>query len=100
MAGGSYSSLQSITPSSLWVNSTGSTGAATGIGQAVGIVINSHTSGTIALYDGTSAAGTLMNNTITLASGERWIPLFGAKFKTGLYVAVGGTIDYTIYYNQ
>lgn len=70
----------------------------TGFGQVAGIIVNSHTSGTIKLWDNTSAATTVLANTITLAVGERSIPLFDASFNVGLYVTIGGTADITVVY--
>ncbi len=94
-----YSSLQSITPSGLYKNITVDTLIATGSGEAVGILVASHNAGTIKLWDNTSAATTVLLNTYTFPSGSTWIPLFGAKFLTGLYADVGGTVDLTIVYN-
>lgn len=71
----------------------------TGYGKVVGIVVASHTSGTVKLWDNTSAATTVLVNTMTLAAGERFIPLYDATFTTGLYVTIGGTADITIVYN-
>lgn len=70
----------------------------TGYGIIEGIIINSHTSGTIKLWDNTSAAGTVICNTITLGASERFIPLFDINFNTGLYVTIGGTADITVVY--
>jgi hypothetical protein len=70
----------------------------TGYGKVKGIIVGSHTSGTIKLWDNTSAATTVLVNTMTLAVGERWIPLFDATFSTGLYVTIGGTADITVVY--
>ena len=64
-----------------------------------GIVVNSHTSGTIEIRDGTAfVGGTLKYGTLTLAVGERYISFFGARFSTGLIVSVGGTADITVHY--
>jgi hypothetical protein len=71
----------------------------TGSGTLQGLIINSHTNGTIKFWDNTSAATTVLCNTITLAATERWIPLFGAKFVKGLYATIGGVADVTIIYN-
>jgi len=71
----------------------------TGSGVVAGVVINSHTTGTLKLWDNTSAATTVLFNTISFASGERFIPLFDANFNTGLYATIGGTADITILYN-
>lgn len=67
-------------------------------GKIVGIIINSHSSGTIKLWDNTSAASTVLCNTMTLAVGERYIDLFNANFSTGLFVTIGGTADITVVY--
>lgn len=67
----------------------------TGSGVLKGVVINSHSSGTIKIYDNTSAAGTVKFNTITFAAGERWIPFFKTSFDIGCHVVVGGTADLT-----
>lgn len=71
----------------------------TGPGTLQGIVINSHSSGTLKFWDNTSAATTIIFNTITLAAGERWIPFFGAKFTVGCFLTIGGTADVTVLYN-
>ncbi len=94
-----YSSLQSITPSGLYKNITIDTLIATGPGEVVGIIVASHTGGSIKLWDNTSAATTVLLNTYTFAAGSGWVPLFGARFLTGLYADVGGTVDLTIVYN-
>ena len=78
------------------INITTSTLIKTGAGNVYGIVIGSHTSGTIKLWDNTSATGTVIVNTMTLAVGERFIPLLGASFTTGLFVTIAGTADITI----
>lgn len=81
-----------------YTNLTASALIKTGAGSINYIVVNSHTTGTIKLWDNTSAATTVINNTITLAAGERWIPI-NARFATGLYVTIGGTADVTVYWN-
>lgn len=64
-----------------------------------GIVVNSHTSGTIEIRDGAAfVGGTLKFGTLTLGATERFIPLFGARFSAGLVVSLGGTIDVTVLY--
>lgn len=79
-----------------YVNLTASGLVKTGGGFALGIVINSHTSGTIKLYDSLTATGTVFNETITFGVGERSIPLFGKTFYTGLYAEIGGTANVSI----
>lgn len=80
-------------------NLTASALVKTGDGSVKGIIVGSHTSGTIKLWDNTTAATTVLVNTITLAAGERWIPLFDACFTTGLFVTIAGTADITVVYN-
>ena len=99
MAGTFFSSLQSTTPFSYSQNISADTLIKTGAGIAVGFVVNSHTSGTIKIWDALSATGTVLFNTITLAAGPQYFNLFGAKFTTGCYVDIGGTIDLTFCYN-
>lgn len=70
----------------------------TGQGSIVGVVVNSHSSGTLKFWDSTTAANTVLFNTITLAAGERYIPLFEANFTTGLFLTIGGTADVTVIY--
>ena len=85
-------------PKCSYVNLSASALVKTGAGQVYGIVINSHTSGTLKLWDNTAGSGTVLCNTMTFAVGERFIPLLGATFGTGLYATIGGTADVTILY--
>lgn len=93
------SELRPVTDYGLYANITASALIKGTTGVAVGVVINSHTSGTLKLWDNTSAAATVLFNTLTFGATERWIPFFGAKFTTGLFATVGGTADLTIIYN-
>lgn len=79
-------------------NLTASALVKTGYGRVKGIIVASHTSGTIKLWDNTSAATTTLVNTMTLAAGERFIPLYDATFNVGLFVTIGGTADITVVY--
>jgi hypothetical protein len=85
---------------SLYLNGTTSQLVKTGSGRFFGVVVNSHTSGTLKFWDNTSAVTTILLNTITLASGPQILtmPNGPVQFSTGLFVTVGGTIDYTILY--
>ena len=82
-----------------YINISASALVKTGAGIIRGIVVNSHSSGTIKLWDNTSAATTVICNTITLAAGERYIPMYSLSFNVGLYITVGGTVDLTFIYN-
>lgn len=72
----------------------------TGAGVVSGFIVNSHSSGTLKLWDNTSAATTVLLNTITFAAGSGIVVNFGAdiEFSTGLYATVGGTADITIFW--
>ena len=94
-----FSTLQSVREYGLYKNFTSSNLVKTGKGTVQGIIVNSHSSGTLQLSDALTSTTPNMTGTITLASGERWIPLFGATFTTGLYITVGGTGNFTIVYN-
>lgn len=86
---------------SKYLNGTTSQAIATGNGTLFGIVVNSHTSGTLKLWDNTAGSGTVILNTITFAAGPG-VYMFppGISFYTGLFATVGGTIDYTILYSS
>lgn len=79
-------------------NITASTLIKTGYGSIKGVIINSHTSGTLKLWDNTSAATTVICNTISFGVGERFVPLYDISFITGLYATIAGTADITIVY--
>lgn len=70
----------------------------TGYGCAEGVIIASHTSGTLKLWDNTAGSGTVLVNTISFNVGEHFIDLFDVPFQTGLFATIGGTADITIVY--
>lgn len=73
--------------------------AYTGPATVAGIIVSSHTSGTIKLWDNTAGSGTVLVDTITLGAAERFVPLYGVKAKTGIFATVGGTLAATMVYN-
>lgn len=85
-----------IRDNATYTNITASALIKTGAGVLKGIVVNSHTSGTLKLWDNTSAATTVIFNTITFAAGPQFIKLPAVEFSTGLYATVGGTADITL----
>lgn len=99
MSKSAISKLEARHDYGLYKNVSASSLIETGIGTLQGVVINSHTNGTLKFWDNTSAASTVIFNTITLAASERYINLFGAKFTTGCYLTIGGTADVTVIYN-
>ena len=80
-------------------NITASGAVKNGFGSVEGIIINSHTGGTLKLWDSLSAAGNVLCNTITFGAGEHYIDLFDACFEVGLFATVGGTADITVVYS-
>lgn len=69
-------------------------GATISAGDVVGFFVNSTTGGTVAMSDGATA----ISGTITPAAGQ-FYP-FPARLKSGeLAVALGGTIDLTVFTN-
>lgn len=89
----------SITPYALYQNITADTLIKTGTGNLMGIVVNSHTNGTIKFWDALTATTPVIFDTITFAAGPGFYPLFGAKFTVGCFADIGGTINCTILYN-
>ena len=79
-----------------YLNGSTSQVVKSGSGRVVGIFVASSSSGTIKLWDNTSAATTVLVNTFS-ATAATWYPTPFA-FGTGLYITVGGTIDYTVSY--
>jgi hypothetical protein len=69
-------------------------------GKLRGILINSTSSGTIILRDGTSGSGTAINGTLTPAAGQ-FIDFGedGIDFSQGIYATIGGTLNATFLYN-
>lgn len=72
----------------------------TGAGVVAGFIVNSHSSGTLKLWDNTAGSGSVLLNTITFAAGSGIVvPLPGdISFSTGLYATIGGTADITIFW--
>lgn len=95
-----FSNLISITPFSYGIEVTADVLVYTGPGLVVGIIVCSHTSGSIKLYDNTAASGTVLLPTYTYATGSQSIPLFGIKFGTAVYADITGTQDIIICINK
>ena len=68
----------------------------TGGGKLSGFIINSHSSGTLKLWDNTSAASTIIMNTFTFPAGSGVYRFEPVDFYTGLYATIGGTADITL----
>lgn len=84
---------------STYTNLSASALIKTGAGRVKGFMVNSHTSGTLKLWDNTSAATTVLLNTITFAAGSGLMfNLPDVEFGTGLYATIGGTADITIFW--
>lgn len=80
-----------------YLNGSTSQSVVAGGGKFYGIIINSHTTGTIKIWDSLTATGTIIMNTYTLPTGSSVI-LFPVPidFYTGLFITITGTVDYTI----
>jgi len=80
-----------------FTNLTASALVKTGSGSLKGMYVNSTTGGTIKFWNNTSAAGGVINNTITPAIGYH--NLGNANFTTGLYATIANTLDVTLYWD-
>jgi hypothetical protein len=82
-----------------YLNGTTSQAVKSGSGTFYGIIVNSHTSGTLKFWDNTAGSGTVLMNTFTFPAGSGMYTFpKGISFYTGLFATVGNTIDYTILY--
>lgn len=83
---------------SKYTNLSASAAVKASAGTLYGIVVNSHTNGTLKLWDNTAGSGTVIFNTLTFAAGSGILLSFptGISFNTGLYATIGGTADITI----
>lgn len=89
--------MNNVRHTARYTNISADTLIKTGTGELYGFIVNSHTSGTLKLWDNTSAATTVLLNTITFAAGPNFVLLpVGVRFVTGLYADIGGTIDLTL----
>jgi len=89
--------MQNVRQSARYTNLSASALIKTGQGVVYGLIVNSHTNGTLKLWDNTSAATTVICNTITFAAGPNFIQFpVGIQFSLGLYATIGGTADITI----
>jgi hypothetical protein len=84
---------------STYTNLSASALIKTGAGRVKGFMVNSHSSGTLKLWDNTSGATTVLLNTITFAAGSGLMfNLPDVEFSTGLYATIGGAADITIFW--
>ena len=80
-------------------NISASAAVKSGGGTVYGFIVNSHSSGTLKLWDNTAGSGTVIMNTYTFPTGSSVVTLpMGVSFYTGLYATIGGTADITILY--
>lgn len=71
-----------------------------GSGTVAGIIVGSHSSGTIKLYDSTTASGIVILPTYTYATGSSVVKFpDDIVFTTGLYAELTNTQDIEIIYN-
>lgn len=74
---------------------TATANKATGPGTIVGIWVSATTSGTLALYDSATTATTVKLMDTTTFSAVGFYP-FPAKYGSGVYAVVGGTLSATL----
>lgn len=81
-------------------NITADTLISSGPCKFYGYTVNSHTSGTLKVWDSLTAANKVINNTITFAAGSGITSFLseGINCTTGLFADIGGTIDLTVYW--
>jgi len=78
------------------VNITATTTIGKTSGQLIGVFVNSTSSGTLALYDGTSTAGTVIIPAVALVALTYYpIP---AVCNDGLHAVIANTMNVTIFY--
>ena len=83
--------VQSGTP----VNRTDTGSVSLVPGTLLGFYVNSTTSGTIVIGNGSGAAGTALSGTITPAIGWHAFP---AYCTTGCYVTIANTLNVTLFF--
>ncbi len=65
-------------------------------GKLYSITISSTSTGTFAVYDGSSASGVKMIDTITPAAGATYFFPMGMQFDDGLFIDISNTIQLTV----
>lgn len=85
-----------VTETGQYSNKTSTATIYTGAAQLLGFFCSTTTSGTVVIYDNTSAA-TPITGTITLTAGT-WYPL-PATCVTGIHVVIANTANITVFFN-
>mgnify|MGYP007071638206 CR=1 FL=1 len=89
--------MQNVRQAARYTNISASAAIKSSSGVVYGFVVNSHSSGTLKLWDNTAGSGTVLLNTIIFAAGPNFVALpVGIQFGVGLYATIGGTADITI----
>jgi hypothetical protein len=84
-------------PKCSYTNITASTLIKTGSGQIYGILVNSHLTGIIKVWDNTTNSTTAVGGQIALPTAGTTIDYKGATTGTGIYVElISGTADLTV----
>ncbi len=90
-----------MTDSGKYSRQTASAQIAAGGGVVFGVIVASHTSGTLKLWDALTATGAVIMNTYTFATGSQVIWFANPiEFYTGLFATIGGTADITVIYKN
>ncbi len=88
--------IQNIAAGDKYVNISASAAIKSSEGYLAGIFVNSTTSGTLKLWDATTATGNVICNTFTPNLGWNPCPM---HFSNALYATIGGTLDCTFTYS-
>lgn len=70
-----------------------------GAGEMIGIFVSSSSSGTLKAWDNNAASGTVIFDTTDTITAPIFLAC-PARFKTGLFISVGGTVKYTVCYSR
>lgn len=88
-----------------WIKAQGSNIKASGQitfnqGALHEIIVNSHTTGTWRLCNGTATSNTAIGGTYTPASGSSTVDYKELEFTSGIYIQTAGTVDLTAVFND
>lgn len=96
MAGAAFQN-QLVIEAGQFTNLSASGSVKDGAGKLLGFFVASSSSGTVKLWDNTSAAGTIIINT-TSVTAATFYPC-PAAFANGCYATIGGTADITFFWS-
>ena len=84
--------MSNVVISGVPVNLTGSGAVSVAAGTLIGIYVNSTSSGTVVVRNGSTSGGTAVTGTITPAIGYHAMNMY---LSDGCYITIGSTINIT-----